>query len=109
MNFDAFGFAFVSNQTTIEEQKIFYQIVMYKDFDQKRIDFANRITFIDLMRFITTEALPSMMTLNNMSIHYSFTLKYPTFILFHNNNSSRTISAFNATLHVANKLKKDEK
>ena len=84
---EEYPFAIIKNETLIKKYSNYSTIVLYKQFDEKKVELKNINSKRKIIEFIKQNALPKVMLFNDKSVQYIFQKKNPALVLFANNET----------------------
>ena len=104
MIIEEYPFGLVNNSDLIKKNSKEGTIVLYKHFDEKKVELTN-FNKIKLIEFIKQNALPKVMIFNDKSVQYIFQKKNPALVLFSSNETEKWNDYVNTMMQVSEAIK----
>ena len=104
MIIEEYPFGLITNSTLIKKYSKEGTIVLYKHFDEKKLELRN-FNKIRLIEFIRQNALPKVMLFNDKSVQYIFQKKNPALVLFESSKNENWNYYLNIMNEVSEKIK----
>ena len=104
MIIEEYPFGLVNNSDLIKKYSKEGTIVLYKHFDEKKVELTN-FNKIKLIEFIRQNALPKVMVFNDKSVQFIFQKKNPALVLFSSNATENWNYYINTMTQVSEKIK----